>query len=161
MIVTVKAARRAALELVIGLGLIGASAVARGDDAQALDAHRRLWEQAAIDAYVYAYQKYCECHPETPPETYVTVRAEKVVDVRHQPFGFDHYVQAEPRNFEWYWTIDDLFDLVGNALERGSDVRVEFDSALGFPTHVFIDHDADLIGDEVDVRVTKVERLEE
>ncbi|HEX6992548.1 MAG TPA: DUF6174 domain-containing protein [Gammaproteobacteria bacterium] len=158
---TVKAARRAALGLVVGFGLMTASAVARGDDAQALETHRRLWEQAAINAYVYAYQKYCECHPETPPETYVTVRGAKVVDVRHQPYGFDHYVPAEPRNFEWYWTIDDLFDLVGHALERGSVVRVDFDSTLGFPTHVFIDHDADLIGDEVDVRVTKLERLEE
>jgi len=157
----VKAARRAALEIVAALGVLIAPFVAYGDDRDALDEHRRLWEQASIDAYVYAYQKYCECHPETPPETYVTVRDAKVVDVRHQPFGFDHYVQAEPRNFEWYWTIDDLFDLVGNALERGSDLRVEFDAALGFPTYVFIDHDANLIGDEVDVRVTKLERLEE
>ena len=158
---TLKAARRTALELTVGLGALIAPLVVHGDDREALDTHRRLWEQASIGAYVYAYQKYCECHRETPPETYVTVRDAKVVDVRHQPFGFDHYVQAEPRNFEWYWTIDDLFDLVGNALERGSVVRVAFDAELGFPTQVFIDHDANLIGDEVDVRVTKLERLEE
>lgn len=131
------------------------------DDAQTLDEHRSLWRQAALDEYVYAYNKYCECHPETPPETYVTVRDGEVVDVRHQPFGFDHYVQAEPRNFQWYWTIDQLFDLVGNALERGSEVRVEYDATRGFPTHVFIDHDENLIGDEVDVRVTRVEPVEE
>src|SRR5690606_7894219 len=160
----VKAVGRTALELVIRVGalavLVGAPA-ARADDASALDEHRRLWQEAAIDAYVYAYNKYCECHPETPPETYVTVRGNVVVDVRHQPFGFDHYVQAEPRNFEWYWTIDQLFDLVGNALERGSVVRAEYDASIGFPTHVFIDHDEDLIGDEVDVRVTKLEPLDE
>lgn len=159
-----KAARRTALAPVILVGmltaLVGAPA-ARGNDSSALEEHRSLWERAAIGAYVYAYNKYCECHPETPPETYVTVRADQVVDVRHQPFGFDHYVQAEPRNFEWYWTIEQLFDLVDNALARGSVVRVEFDAALGFPTHVFIDYDENLIGDEVDVRVTKLEPLEE
>lgn len=155
-----KAARRTAWAQVILVGVLAAPA-ASANDAAALEAHRGLWEQAAIEAYVYAYNKYCECHPETPPETYVTVRADQVVDVRHQPFGFDHYVQAEPRNFQWYWTIDQLFDLVGNALSRGSVVRVEFDAELGFPTHVFIDHDENLIGDEVDVRVTKLEPLEE
>jgi len=152
------------LGLVIRIGVLAAvvgAPAARGDDAEALDEHRRLWQEAAIDEYVYAYNKYCECHPETPPETYVTVRGNEVIDVRHQPFGFDHYVQAEPRNFEWYWTIDQLFDLVGNALQRGSVVRAEFDATLGFPTHVFIDHDENLIGDEVDVRVTKLERLDE
>ena len=159
--IAARRARRTAVlagAAITGLGTVYA---ARADDAATLSERRSAWQQASLDSYVYAYNKYCECHPETPPETYVTVRAGEVVDVRHQPFGFDHYVQAEPRNFEWYWTIDQLFDLAANALERGSDVRLEFDAQLGYPTHVFIDHDRDLIGDEVDVRVTKLEPLEE
>ena len=146
---------------VVAITALGTAHVAQADDAATLREQRGVWQQAALNGYIYAYNKYCECHPETPPETYVTVRAGEVVDVRHQPFGFDHYVQAEPRNFEWYWTIDQLFDLAANALERGSDVRLEFDADLGFPRHVFIDHDQDLIGDEVDVRVTRLEPLEE
>jgi hypothetical protein len=139
--------------------MLGTSAAA--DERQALDEHRELWREAGLDAYVYAYNKFCECHPETPPETYVTVRGGEVIDVRHKPFGYEHYVQAEARNFEWYWTIDQLFDLAGNALDRGSVVRLEFDATLGFPAHVFIDHDENLIGDEVDVRVTQLEPVDE
>ena len=162
MIVQRKASSRSAFAPSIGAVLFAMLASASAaDEQQALEEHRALWQQAGLDAYVYAYNKFCECHPETPPETYVTVRGGEVVDVRHKPFGYEHYVQAEARNFEWYWTIDQLFDLAGNALDRGSVVRLEFDSELGFPTHVFIDHDENLIGDAVDVRVTQVRPAEE
>lgn len=143
--------------------LVLAAAAAHGDEGDTargeLDEHRRLWEEAAIDAYEYGYNKYCECHRETPPETRVAVRGGKVVGVRHQPFGFEHFVEAEPRNFEWYWTIDGLFALVATALERGVDFRVDYDASLGYPTHVYIDHDPSMIGEELDVRVTRLERL--
>ncbi len=157
------ASLRSALAVVIRAGVLAAlgSTATLANDAQSLERHRDLWREAAVDPYVYAYHKFCECYADTPPETHVTVRDGVVIDVRHQPFGFEHFVQAEARNFEWYWTIDQLFDLVGNALDRGAVVRVEYDAARGYPTHVFIDHDEDLIGDEVDVRVTRLERLEE
>jgi len=121
--------------------------------------HRSLWQAAGVDAYEYAYNKYCDCHRETPPETFVTVRGGEVVGVRHRPFGFEHYVEAEPRNFEWYWTVDGLFDLVGTALQSDAEVRVDYDPALGHPTRIYVDYDADLIGDELDLRLTRLDRL--
>src|SRR5690606_25595598 len=98
--------------------LLGSATAAFADGLDSLDESRRRWQAANLDSYVYAYTKFCECHPETPPETYVTVRRGEIVDVRHKPYGFDHYVQAEPRNFEWYWTIEQLFDLVASGIER-------------------------------------------
>lgn len=128
-------------------------------EAEELEKHRALWQTAGVAAYEYGYNKFCECHRETPPETLVTVRDGDVVGVRHRPFGFDHDVQAEQRNLQWYWTVEGLFDLVDAALERQAEVRTAYDATLGFPTHVYIDYDTNLIGDELDVRLTRLEPL--
>jgi len=141
------------------LTLAGAFA-SDAQDLESLDEHRRRWGAANLDSYVYAYKKFCECHPETPPETYVTVRDGIVVDVRHKPYGFDHYVHAEQRNFEWYWTIDQLFDLLASGIEGGADVRVRYDDELGYPVRLFIDRDRNLIGDEIDLELTRVDPVE-
>jgi hypothetical protein len=124
-----------------------------------LAAGRDAWRAAKLASYEYGYRKFCECHPDTPPETVVTVREGKVVGVRHRPVGLEMEVQAEARNLEFYWTMDGLFDLVDSALGRGATVRASYDSALGFPTEVYIDYDANFIGDELDVRLTAVTPL--
>lgn len=116
------------------------------------------WQGAAIADYEYGYNKYCDCHRENPPETLVTVSANAVVNVRHRPQDSDRIVPAEPRNFPLYWTIDDLFVLVESALSRDAVVRADYDRALGYPTSIYIDYDAALIGDEVDVRITRFTR---
>nr|MBO2513850.1 hypothetical protein [Gammaproteobacteria bacterium] len=145
--------------VIASLFLIGALAT-EADGLETLDAHRERWRAANLHSYVYAYKKFCECHPETPPETYVTVQRGAVVDVRHKPYGFDHYVQAESRNFEWYWTIDQLFDLVASGFESGADVRVRYDDELGYPARLFIDRDRNFIGDEIDLELTRVDPIE-
>jgi hypothetical protein len=38
-------------------------------------------------------------------------------------------------------------------------VRTLYDDALGFPREVYIDYDAELIGDELDLRLTAVAPL--
>ncbi|MBN1238477.1 MAG: hypothetical protein JXB36_08235 [Gammaproteobacteria bacterium] len=132
-------------------------------DAAARDAlreHRLIWSAVAIDDYEYGYNKFCECHREAPPETLVTVRDGEVVGVRHRHADTDTVVDAEQRNFEWYWTVEGLFDLVDTALEREVEVRADYDPALGYPTRVYIDYDPNLIGEELDVRLTRLERLE-
>lgn len=151
--------RRDALA-VLGALLVVAAA-AWGDDADVLAEHRELWRNAALESYEYRYLKFCECTPETPPETRVSVRDGTVVDVRHQPHGYERLIGADPRDFQWYWTIEQLFELVDSGLERGAEVRVEYDAALGFPTRLYIDRDADRIGDEIDLRLTRVEPLAE
>jgi hypothetical protein len=119
---------------------------------------RALWKAAAVGDYEYGYNKYCACHPTMPPETLVTVRDGQVVRVRHRLVGFDREVEA-PRGLEYYWTIDGLFDLVAKALARHAEVQVAYDAALGYPTMISIDYEPDTIGDEVDLRVTRLDRL--
>lgn len=124
-----------------------------------LAAGRAKWRAAALSNYEYGYRKFCECHPDSPPETVVTVRAGQVVGVRHRPVGFTNEVQAEQRNLQFYWTVDGLFELVDAALARGANVRASYDPKLGYPTQVYIDYDANFIGDELDVRLTAVTAL--
>ncbi len=124
-----------------------------------LAAAKRVWRSAGLTSYEYGYRKYCECHPDMPPETVVTVRGGQVVGVRHRPVGYDHEVPAEPRNFQYYWTVDGLFDLLAAAYERGAKVRAEYDTSRGFPLEIHIDYDANAIGDELDVTLTQVTPL--
>ena len=124
-----------------------------------LDAARARWKSAAIASYEYGYNKYCDCHRESPPETVVTVRGGTVTSVRHRPVGTTVEVPAADKNLQYYWTVDGLFELVAAAQARGVQVRAAYDAELGFPREIFIDYDAKLIGDELDLRMTGVTRL--
>lgn len=124
-----------------------------------LDAARPRWQSAALGSYEYGYHKFCECHRESPPETVVTVQRGTVTGVRHRPAGSTVEVPAADKNFQYYWTVDGLFQLLASALERGVQVRAAYDPELGFPREIFIDYDSNLIGDELDLRLTSVTRL--
>jgi hypothetical protein len=125
-----------------------------------LDGARARWRAAAAAEYEYGYHKFCECHRESPPETIVTVRAGSVVGVRHRPAGSPNEVPAADKNLEYYWTVEGLFDLIASAQQRAVEVRAVYDGPLGFPREVYIDYDAELIGDELDLRLTSVTRLD-
>lgn len=125
----------------------------------ALDAARAQWREAGLAAYEYGYHKFCECHRDNPPESVVSVRNGTVVGVRHRPVGTTVEVPAEAKNLEFYWTMDGVFDLIASAQLRGVTVRVQYDTALGFPRSIYIDYDADFIGDELDLKFTSVTPL--
>jgi hypothetical protein len=125
----------------------------------ALDAARAKWRAAKLASYEYGYHKFCECHRDSPPETVVSVRDGKVVNVRHRPVGSATEVPAAEKNFEYYWTVDGLFDLIAAAEARHVEVRAQYDAAAGYPTAIYIDYDKNLIGDELDVRLTGVSPL--
>ena len=135
--------------------------LALGAAAQPADlaAGRTAWRAAKLVDYEYGYRKYCACHPDSPPETIVTVRHGEVVGVRHRPVDSANEVRAEPRNFKYYWTIDELFELIESARRRGAQVRATFDRERGFPTEIHIDYDKNAIGDELDVQLTTVTAL--
>jgi hypothetical protein len=124
-------------------------------DAGALEERRARWASADISAYEYGYQKFCECQREEPPEIMVTVAGGSVSGVRYRYPGDLPEIPVEARKLEWYWTIEDLFELVETAMASSADLRVSYDEALGYPSRLYIDYDSELIGDEVDVRITR------
>jgi hypothetical protein len=123
--------------------------------AQQLAAARSAWQQAGISRYVYGYNKFCECHAEAPPETLVSVDQGVVTDVRHRMSKTGDVVPAAAKNFELYWTVDDLFALLERATDGTAAVMADFDPEFGVPRRIYIDYLPDLIGDEVDVRITR------
>lgn len=118
---------------------------------------REAWQRAGVADYEYGYNKFCECHGDSPPETLVTVTAGRVTNVRHRRAGFDREVPAAAKNLQFYWTVPELFDLLEAALEREATVRFRVDATLGYPTSVYIDYAPNMVGDEVDVRITRFE----
>jgi hypothetical protein len=140
----------------IAVFLLACAASAQGNSQ--LDASRARWRAAGLGSYEYGYRKFCDCHPDTPPETVVTVRGGTVVGVRHRPVDYAEEVPADPKNLEFYWTVEGLFELLESAFGRGAQVRVTYDAQLGYPRELYIDYDADFIGDELDLRLTGVTR---
>lgn len=134
---------------VAGLLLGGHSAAA-----QDLAAGKAAWEATGIDDYEYSYQRVCECHPDIPVDTIVTVRDGKVVAVRYARKDYLEDVVLAADRVRWFRTIDDLFTLVESAQSRAAVVRAEFGSPQGYPTAIYIDYDADLVGDELDLKIT-------
>ena len=122
-------------------------------------AARNLWRRAALTDYEYGYRKYCACHPDTPPETIVTVRGGTVVGVRHRPVDSPNEVPGKAGSLQYYWTIEELFDLIASATARGAAVRATYDAERGFPNEIHIDYDKNSIGDELDVVLTTVTPL--
>lgn len=147
---------RLAESLVLGAVALALGAVAGAQTSQ-IQQNRERWHAAGIDSYRYVYRKYCECNPDEPPQTFVTVRGGRVVDVFHLHDDSERHVPARSGSLDYYWTIDDLFDLLETATSRGAEVRMQFDARLGYPTRVYVDYLPDVVGDEVDVRVTELE----
>lgn len=135
-----------------------AACVALAAAAQPADfvAARNAWRRAALSDYEYGYRKYCACHPDSPPETIVTVSNGEIVRVRHRPVDSTNEVPAKPGSEHYYWTIDELFELIDSARARGAAVRASYDAERGFPTEIHIDYDKNAIGDELDVVLTTV-----
>jgi hypothetical protein len=141
----------------LAASLVAVPAAAQTDE---LAANRALWQDAAPDAYRYGYNKYCECHAEMPPETVVEVRDGAVAGVHHVHPDSSREVPARAGSLDYYWTVDDLFALLESAFARNAVVRVRYDSALGYPVQLYVDYDRDLVGDELDVRLTHLDVLD-
>ena len=140
----------------VAAGLLAVAAAAQPTDVASA---RNLWRRAALTDYEYGYRKYCACHPDSPPETIVTVRGGAIVGVRHRPVDSPNEVPARAGSLQYYWTIDELFELIGSAKARGAAVQASYDAERGFPKEIHIDYDKNAIGDELDVVLTTVTPL--
>ena len=156
--------RRSVL-LVAGSMLVAGGMLAAGASAadeaglERLAAARERWQAARPRDYLYAYRKYCECSRVLPPETVITVFDGYVEQVYHVYQDPEREVPAREGSLYSYWTIEDLFAKLESALANDAIVRVEYDAALGYPTTLFIDYDPGFVGDEADLRLTRVEFL--
>ena len=146
------------LGLILALGLVAQSVSSAADaDLERLAAARDRWQAANTGDYVYAYEKYCECYRNEQPQTVVTVSDGRVQRVYHLHENSEREVPAREGSLDLYWTIDDLFAKLEGAYASDAAVRVSYDETYGYPVTLYIDYDADLIGDETDIRLTRLE----
>ena len=141
----------------VAAALIAGSAFADEAGLERLAAARALWQSSQSGDYVYGYRKFCDCNRDEPPETVVSVADGRIVEVSHRHEDTATEVPAREGSLDLYWTIDGLFDKLAQALAGDAVVRVDYEPQRGFPTALFIDYDAVLIGDETDLRQIRVE----
>jgi hypothetical protein len=87
----------------------------------------------------------------------VTVEGGRIVSVSHRHEDTGTEVPAREGSLDLYWTIEDLFDKLARALATDAVVRAAYDPARGYPTSLFIDYAAALVGDETDLREFRLE----
>jgi hypothetical protein len=153
-----KLEKRVPVAVLFTCALAAATQTPRADGAAAdeLQASWARWKAAGVASYEYGYNKFCECHRDTPPETVVVVAEGAVERVYHLYGDSASEVPAREGSTDLYWTIEDLFRLIEGALERNATVRARYDAALGYPNAVYVDYDANFVGDEIDVRLTRL-----
>jgi hypothetical protein len=88
------------------------------------------WERAGHDSYSFTAEHSCFCIDDARGPVRIVVRDGAIVSVTMISTGAS---VADPL---WF-TIDDLFDLVRDELERLPErLDVEYDRALGFPVRI-------------------------
>ncbi|HEY8469369.1 MAG TPA: DUF6174 domain-containing protein [Longimicrobiales bacterium] len=118
------------------------------DDSEAreLERARDRWRRKGPSDYRYDFQKYCFCGGADLRPVTVHVRNGAVYDAVYADNG--ELVPDEYLRF--YRTIDGLFEVIGNAINRhADDLDVDYDEQYGYPRSVEIDYDYRTADDEV------------
>lgn len=139
------------------ISLLGAGAAIADEQETALEGAMQRWQANASPSYEYAYFKECDCYRDGPPLTVVSVRNGRVGEVSFIRQDSGREITARDDALSSYWTIDELFSRIASALEREAELQVEYHATLGYPEHLYIDPDPEFIGDETDLRLTRVD----
>jgi hypothetical protein len=121
-----------------------------------MNAARSRWEKQGLDDYTFRYRRLCFCPSESTRLVIVTVRQDTVAEVVYADTR-----QPVPANmFREYRTIDGLFGVIQDAVNRGADkINVTYDPARGYPTNAAFDYEKDATDDEITFTVDSVEAL--
>ncbi len=116
--------------------------------------HRRQWERQGFDTYEYDLTVSCFCVFRGP--AHVVVRADTV----HSVIAVATGTPVDPTFRFAYQTIDDLFDVIDEAMKRPADrLEVTYDEILGVPTFIYIDYDFGIADDEINYEAADVHPL--
>lgn len=112
-----------------------------------LEANRRLWAAQQRTAYEVTYRVSCFCPAAFQGPFTVTVVDGRFQSIRPQPGGDDLALMA-------VYTVEGLFDLIEDAYDRKAHrVEVTYHPELGYPEHVFIDYEEQVVDEELGVDV--------
>jgi uncharacterized protein DUF6174 len=128
---------RAALVLLIVACACSQSGPLSPAELNALNRAEAQWKARPFADYQYEIQVSCFCTPELNRWNRVSVRNGRVFEARDVATG----AVVPAANLVWWQPIDSLFSSLRRAGDPGardiySDIVVEFDPVLGFPTHI-------------------------
>jgi hypothetical protein len=116
-----------------------------------LSAARERWASSEPVEYQFNYTRSCFC-PELT-NIRVTVRNGAVISARVIATG----VELSPAERTYVLTIDGLFDLIESAIDqKAHDLRVQYDSQMGFPASIVLDYREMTADDEFYYEVKEV-----
>lgn len=120
-----------------------------------LSAARARWASVSINPYVFVQQRSCFCGPSTLRPIQVEVVGGIVNSAVYRDTG-----EPVTQPLSTISTIDDLFDEVQDAIDRGAfSLNATYDAQYGFPTDVSIDYDQMIEDEEMAFRVTELQFL--
>lgn len=122
--------------LLLAVLLPGCSSDPLGPHRGELEKNQEKWRAQGIASYTYDYRLNCFCGGPGIQPVRIEVREGEVVEVTLQETG----EPVDPSTVDDFPTVEDLFGMIRNALER-EPFRAEaaYDPLLGYPRDVFID----------------------
>jgi hypothetical protein len=108
-----------------------------GSELAALNAAEARWQQRGFANYTYETRTLCFCPPDIYQWARVHVRGGVVTRVEH----IDANPPGDATNLSYWQPIDSAFSRLREAARKPnndifSDIKVEFDATLGYPTRV-------------------------
>ena len=104
-----------------------------------LDRNILLWESRGLENYQMDFQWLCFCPPEYVEPVVVSVRNGDTIDA---VVFIESGLAVDQSHVSRYTTIDGLFDLLQEAIDRNAfSISVEYDAELGHPLRASIDYD--------------------
>lgn len=108
-----------------------------GTGADEIAAHRAQWVAQRPAAYVYELQRSCFCPPDALGPVRIRVQGTTVVSRVYVESGDT----VRPPFAELFPTVDGLFDLLDDAVDRKADqITVTWSTDAGYPLDAFIDY---------------------
>ncbi len=114
------------------------------DRQAALDAARALWAASGGDDYDMTFNWQCFCIVDYVQRVDLEVRGGSVEDGTVTESG----IQLTPEQLAEYVSVEQLFDLIQDAIDQdAAEIRVSY-AAAGYPTEVWIDFNLRIADEE-------------
>jgi hypothetical protein len=139
-------AARLTLMLPLLLTACGVFGIGEDGDRERLQRGRRLWAEQQPSRYHFVMERVCFCPLEIVSPVEISVVDGVVVSRRYVATG----APVAPQYASLFPTMDGLFDLIEDALERRAGrVEVVYEARWGFPQRATLDYIVDAVDDEL------------
>jgi hypothetical protein len=107
---------------------------ALADAQKELNENKQKWDTNGIQDYSYQFRRACFCPQDITRPVDITVQNGKVTDA--------HFADIKGKPPEQnQQSINSLFSVIQDAIDRGRQVDVKYDAKTGMPTEIVIDRD--------------------